>query len=194
MRIAAIALSGAVIFGVAVPATAAFILDQNQPSATVYMAAFSQTDLAQSFQTQDYNSIAGAGIHLYTNGTTGNITISLWDYLPNNGGTMMATGTAVGTPGEWVDVYWDSVAITPNTEYFLVFTDEGQVVVSGAIRTIRIRSAVSMPTPATRSLTPLTTRSEPGLSRPPALSRCSAWQAWSEGAGVEFNRNGLITQ
>ena len=126
MRIAAIALSGAVIFGVAVPATAAFILDQNQPSATVYMAAFSQTDLAQSFQTQDYNSIAGAGIHLYTNGTTGNITISLWDYLPNNGGTMMATGTAVGTPGEWVDVYWDSVAITPNTEYFLVFTDEGQ--------------------------------------------------------------------
>ena len=123
MRIAAIALSGAVILGVAAPATADFILDQNQPSATTYMAAFSQTDLAQSFQTQDYNHIAGAGIYLYIYGSPGDVTISLWDFLPNQGGTMLTSATAVGTPDSWFDVYWDPITITPNTTYYLVFTD-----------------------------------------------------------------------
>lgn len=123
MRIAAIALSGAVIMGLAAPASAEFFIDQNQPNAYTYMAAFSQTDLAQSFQTQDFDHIAGAGIYLWHYGDPGDVTIALWDALPNQGGTMMACGTAVGSPDTWLDVYWDPVTIAPNTEYFLVFTD-----------------------------------------------------------------------
>ena len=42
---------------------AALIIDQNQANFPVYMAAFSQTGLAQSFQ-QTHNNIAGAGIRL----------------------------------------------------------------------------------------------------------------------------------
>jgi len=101
-------------------ASADFI-DQLQDEASTYMAAFSQGDLAQSFQTQLYDNISGAGIQLYTTGVEGEITIQLWDFLPTEGGMMMAEGTAVGTPGEWVDVFWDPVSITPDTTYYLVF-------------------------------------------------------------------------
>lgn len=103
------------------PVPLADSIDQNQPSGPSYMASFSQGDLAQSFiQTND--NISGAGIFLRTGvGTTDNVTIQLWTALPNAGGTMVAEGSATGTAGEWVDVFWDDVDVTPIT-YYLVFT------------------------------------------------------------------------
>ena len=63
-------------------------IDQNQPDGSVYMAAFSQTCLAQSFQ-QTHDNIAGAGIKLQSGvGSSDNVTIQLWTGLPNAGGTM----------------------------------------------------------------------------------------------------------
>jgi hypothetical protein len=104
----------------ALPASAQLI-DQNQPSSTILMAAFSQGDLAQSFKQTNAN-ISGAGILLYDGiGTTDNVTISLWDALPNAGGTMLASASATGTNGEWVDVFWGVVPIAPATTYYLVF-------------------------------------------------------------------------
>lgn len=106
--------------GLAIPAYANEI-DQNQPSGPTYMAAFSQTDLAQSFQ-QANDNISGAGILLQAGiGGTDNVVISLWNALPNQGGTMMASANAMGTQGEWVDVFWPPVAVTPGTTYYLVF-------------------------------------------------------------------------
>src|SRR5512136_846092 len=71
-------------------------IDQNQPSGPVYMAAFSQTDIAQSFM-QTADNISGAGILLQPGvGTTDNVTIQLWDGLPNASGTMITEATAVG--------------------------------------------------------------------------------------------------
>ncbi|MDY7109639.1 MAG: hypothetical protein SYC29_13475 [Planctomycetota bacterium] len=99
------------------------IIDQNQPNAVTYMAAFSQTDLAQSFQ-QDHDSICGAGIHLYTVGNPGQVTISVWDALPDEGGTMLASGSDIGTPGNWIDVFWPTVSITAGRTYYLVFEDD----------------------------------------------------------------------
>jgi hypothetical protein len=118
MKTIGIALSAALALSCVASAD---IIDQLQDEATAYMAAFSQGDLAQSFQTQAYDHISGAGIHLYTNGSPGDITIQLWDLLPPDGGTMMAEGVAYGTPGEWVDVFWDPVNIEPFTTYYLVF-------------------------------------------------------------------------
>jgi hypothetical protein len=98
------------------------VIDQDQPNAFVYMAGFSQTDLAQSFQTQTQNLISGAGIFLQPGiGDTDNVTISLWDALPNAGGNMLATASAQGTQGTYVDVFWAPVHINQNTTYFLVF-------------------------------------------------------------------------
>ena len=115
-------------------ASAELIIDQLQDDASVYMAAFSQTDLAQSFQTQLYDNIAGAGIFLQPGiGTTDNVTIELWDFLPTEGGTMLTSASAMGTAGEWVDVYWDPYTITPDTTYYLVFTGNSTLGISGSV-------------------------------------------------------------
>jgi len=107
---------------VAGPAGAALTIDQVQPNNVVAMAAFSQGDLAQSFQ-QANGNVAGAGIFLSPGwGSTGDVTIALWDDLPNQSGNLLASGTATGTAGSWVDVFWAPVAVVPDTTLFLVFT------------------------------------------------------------------------
>src|ERR1700741_3744954 len=96
------------------------IIDQNQPNADALLATFEQPDLAQSFQ-QANNNIAGAGIFLRPFvGTGGLVTISLGHLFRMVGRTDLATANAPGTPGAWLDVFWNPIAITPNTTYFLI--------------------------------------------------------------------------
>ena len=114
------ALATVAVFAFSVTASAQLI-DQDQPSGPVYMAGFAQGDLAQSFQQTNANC-SGAGILLQAGiGSTDNVTISLWDALPNAGGTMLASASAMGTAGEWVDVFWGYYPVTPATTYYLVF-------------------------------------------------------------------------
>jgi hypothetical protein len=111
------------------------IIDQNQPDTSAYMAAFDQTDLAQSFQ-QASDNIAGAGIFLQPGiGTSDDITISLWNALPNQLGAINeASGTALGVSGNWVDVFWSPVLVIPNTTMYLVFTSANNTLgISGSI-------------------------------------------------------------
>ncbi len=120
-RIASL-LSAVVFLSVAGLASATPVIDQDQPSGPQYMAAFAQTDLAQSFQ-QAQNNVAGAGILLQPDiGSSDTVTISLWDNLPTLGGSLLASSSAVGTAGSWVDVFWSPVAVTPDTTLYLVFT------------------------------------------------------------------------
>lgn len=106
-------------------------IDQNQPSGPVYMAGFAQGDLAQSFM-QTNENISGAGILLQASvGSSDNVTIQLWDNLPNAGGTMLAEASATGTAGTWVDVFWAAVEITPATTYYLVFTGNSTLGIAG---------------------------------------------------------------
>ena len=108
------------ILALAIPASAQ-VIDQNQPNAFVYMKAFGQSDCAQSFQ-QTASNIAGAGIHLYTTGSSGTVTLEIWDALPNAGGNMIVSGSAPGTPGNWVDIYWTPTPITSGVTYYMVMT------------------------------------------------------------------------
>ena len=58
-------------------AQATLIVDQNQPSATEYMASFNQQDLAQSFR-QTQGNIAGAGMFMQAGqGVSDTVTIAL---------------------------------------------------------------------------------------------------------------------
>lgn len=133
MKILGLAL-GAAIALTAGKASAGIIIDQEQNDNSVYMAAFSQSDLAQSFQTQKFDNIAGAGIFLQPGiGGTDNVTIELWDALPPDGGNLLASASAQGTQGDWVDVFWDPEAITPNTTYYLVFTGNTTLGISGSV-------------------------------------------------------------
>ena len=106
-------------------------IDQDQPSGPTHMAGFSQTDLAQSFMQTNAN-ISGAGILLQPGiGSSDTVTIQLWDALPNAGGTMLTEASTTGTAGEWVDVFWTAVAITPATTYYLVFTGNTTLGIAG---------------------------------------------------------------
>jgi hypothetical protein len=116
-----------------VPAIAqAQVIDQNQPSGPNYMAAFSQTDLAQSFIPGMVDSV-GAGILLEPGiGTTDTVTIQLWTDLPTAGGaTMLAQGSVIGTAGSWVDVSWPTVTLTLGQTYYLVFVGNTTLGISG---------------------------------------------------------------
>ena len=106
-------------------------IDQDAPTNNAFMAAFSQSDLAQSFQ-QAASNVSGAGIFLQAGqGSTGAVTISLYDKLPNNGGSLLAQGSGMGTQGSWFDVLWAPVSVVANSTYFLVFTGDGGLGIAG---------------------------------------------------------------
>jgi hypothetical protein len=107
------------------------VIDQDQPSGPVYMAGFSQSDLAQSF-VQSSGAISGAGILLQAGvGESDDVRISVWTGLPNAGGTMLAQANAQGTQGEWVDVFWSPVSVTPGVTYYLVFDGNSTLGIAG---------------------------------------------------------------
>ncbi len=121
---------------VGVSAGRADLIDQQQLDGSVYMAAFSQTDLAQSFQSQTASNISGASIMTQAGVGGGDvITIAVWDALPNAGGNMLASGSVGGvTPGSWAEVHWAPVPIVDNTTYYLVFTsDTNTMGIAGAL-------------------------------------------------------------
>src|SRR6185503_20684030 len=49
------------------------------------------------------------------------------------GGTMLASGGAVGTQGQWVDVGWSSVPITPGITYYLRFVGNTTLGIAGDV-------------------------------------------------------------
>jgi hypothetical protein len=102
--------------------SAGLVIDQSQNAKDFPMATFEQSDLAQSFQ-QSSNNVAGAGIYISEDrGTTGNVSIALWDALPSESGNMLAFASGLATQGSWFDVVWDPVVVVPDTTLFLVFT------------------------------------------------------------------------
>lgn len=109
------------------------IVDQYQGTTTSVMAAFSGTDLAQSFQ-QTGTDCSGAGIRLVTDwGTTDIVAISLWTNLPNQGGSMLAIALAEGTSGTWCDVFWNPVEVVPGETYYLVFSGNTTLAIMGSV-------------------------------------------------------------
>ena len=111
-------------------AHAAPTIDQNQPVVDLgifyAMSHFYVGPFSQSFQ-QASNNIAGAGIYLVgppagTAAATENITIALYSALPTQGGSLLTSGTASGTGGNWVDAFWNPYSVTPDTTYYLVFS------------------------------------------------------------------------
>src|SRR5690606_29467287 len=84
------------------------------------MANFSQGGLAQSF-IPGMPVSAGAGIKLISASNGLNVDLSLWDGLPNGGGTMLASGTTITSGDVWVDVFWDTPAdVTIGDTYYIV--------------------------------------------------------------------------
>lgn len=96
------------------------VIDQQQTNDPVCMSGLWAIDLAQSFVPTGLNSVGG-GFKMASNSAAAeNVTISLWDALPNAGGTMLASGTALAQRSEWVEVAWPLVPVTPGLTYYLL--------------------------------------------------------------------------
>lgn len=112
-------------------AASAQCLDQNAPTINACMAGGGQVDLAQSFK-QGAGEINGAGVFLYAGiGTPEVLSIELWSALPNAGGTLLASGSGLATPGTWFDVSWPCISITPHATYYLVLGNPASICYAG---------------------------------------------------------------
>lgn len=96
------------------------VLEINQDQTNTCMAFFNQSGIAQSF-TATSATICGAGLS-FESSAFGTLVINLWTALPNAGGTLLATGSAMVENAYIGNVYWNSVPLTVGTVYFLEFT------------------------------------------------------------------------
>lgn len=122
------ALVAATVLGLSGAASAVQVIDQNAPTDVITISTWYMKGLAQSFQ-QSANNISGAGFYIRTFSDGPNeLTVSLWDSLPNGGGTQLATASSTRSEksgGSWLDVKWDPVAIQAEKTYYLVFSASG---------------------------------------------------------------------
>ncbi len=96
------------------------LLEVNQDVDDACMANISQGGLAQSYIPTEAES-AGAGIKFRDPSSGLTVNLSLWDGLPNAGGTMLASGSSQTDGTNWADVYWDpTVNVTVGTTYYIV--------------------------------------------------------------------------
>lgn len=96
------------------------VLDINQDQTNTCMAFFNQSGLAQAF-TATSATICGAGLS-FESSAFGTLVINLWTALPNAGGTLLATGSAMVENSSIGNVYWNSVPLNVGTVYYLEFT------------------------------------------------------------------------
>lgn len=109
------------------PATADEIIDQQNAgpgSGWAYLNPVPQN--SQTFISQ-LNTICGGGIYLGAQWGNGTIQIGIYTtdpYLDGGANPLVgAIGSAYGTAGNWVDVSWADVAITPGQTYWLAPTN-----------------------------------------------------------------------
>jgi hypothetical protein len=96
------------------------VIEVNQDSTNTCMANISQTGLAQSYMAVEAES-AGAGVMFTANSSGLTVNLSLWDGLPNAGGTMLASGSTQTDGTAWADVFWDPVVnVTVGNTYYIV--------------------------------------------------------------------------
>jgi PEP-CTERM motif len=105
-------------------ANAAAIVDQSQLKDDGTPIPITGQIIVQSFQQTNAN-ISGAAVKLSRiSDSPVPITISLSATL---GGPVLASGTRTGLSGDFVEVDWSPVAVTPGAEYFLTFSSTNEL-------------------------------------------------------------------
>ena len=132
----------AATFAIAAPASATTVIAQSQ---WIVYGGFGYIDggsiAAQSF-TPSYDNSVGAGVFLTgtSSGITGTVTITLYDGFPPPKrsrdvaplpvGQAIATGSASGTRGTWVDVSWAQVPLLAGQTYYIGVTSPDRLSVA----------------------------------------------------------------
>ena len=110
---------------VTIPIRADIVVDQSQLDGTVLLQYSDFPNLIQSFQ-QDADNITGASVLIHPDfgSGTADVTIGVYDDLPNMGGNLLGEGTVedVGA-GEFAVVdFGGQVSVTPGETLFLLFS------------------------------------------------------------------------
>lgn len=98
-------------------------IDQEQVSASSFApeSVAAVGPFAQSF-IPAATQICGAGV-LVSGNSSGDLTIALWDALPNaTGANMLASSTVAATADNYADASWAAVDVLPGNTYYLVLT------------------------------------------------------------------------
>jgi hypothetical protein len=123
-------LAGALLAATNSTAHAQVVVDQSQ-AYPQYGLVWANGWVGQQFIPSLTNS-AGAGFYLQAGpASTGIFTVELWtDIASNPGATKIASGTTpysfLTNQQSWLDVFWNAVAVTPGTQYFLAMSAGGQ--------------------------------------------------------------------
>jgi hypothetical protein len=131
MKSFAFAIAAAAVAVVALPASATTVVDQSQTVGRYAFAYLNGTTItSQSFKA-GYGNTVGAGVFLstYTSGTAA-VTLKILSGLPSSGAQVIASGTATGTSGNWVDVSWAQAALVVGQTYWLSATANNPMVVA----------------------------------------------------------------
>ncbi len=82
-------------------------------------------NVAQSFVPLS-DTLAGAGIRVKSVSAYA-LPVAIYDALPVDGGTLLASGTASGLAGEgWANAFWSPISVTPGMPLYLVVDATGQ--------------------------------------------------------------------
>lgn len=120
----------AVTIAAATPATAATVIDQGQATSVGGFAFLNQSTISSQSFKAGYNNSVGAGVFLASGyGSTGRVTVSILTAVPGSSAQIVATGTANGTAGSWVDVSWAQTALVVGQTYWLSATSNSSLVV-----------------------------------------------------------------
>jgi hypothetical protein len=131
MKTFALAIAAAAVAVVALPASATTVVDQSQVNASNDFAYLNYFDIASQSFTAGYDNTVGAGVFLSPRyGSTANVTLKILSGLPSSGAQVIATGTARGTAGNWVDVSWTQAALVVGQKYWLSATADNVLVVA----------------------------------------------------------------
>ena len=117
------------LLSLAISSHASLVVDQSSEVRT--STSFGVNGAGQSF-TPISNNIAGASVYLSpANAPEEQVTISLYDSMPGDGGHLLATGSKFAVRDNWLDIFWNPVAVTTQQTYYLVFDGTDTLSIAG---------------------------------------------------------------
>ena len=132
MKFCNVAVAATILALASGAAGAATVIDQSNESGPIGFSAIHPGDVTEQTFTAGLSSSVGASIHLDLNGAeaAGNVTLSIWTGTVDDlAATMLASGTAFASAGDWAEVMWGEINLTVGQVYSLRASSDVNLIV-----------------------------------------------------------------